>query len=119
MPFIAGVSKKIKNFLKKTNIIKIAYKGINKLYNYIRVQKDKLPHTDVVYKIECKDCDASYVDQTGRILKRPELANTETISIKIYIKNQLSEHRLEQAHNFDWDNVKMLEIKKKYKTKDS
>jgi len=36
------------------------------------VIKDKLPqwsHTNVVYKIECKDCDASYVGQTSRMLK--------------------------------------------------
>ncbi|XP_018306455.1 uncharacterized protein [Mycetomoellerius zeteki] len=72
VPFIAGISERIKNLLKKTNIIKIAYKGINKLSNYIRVQKDKLPHfmhTDVVYKVECRDCDASYIGQTGRTLK--------------------------------------------------
>ena len=57
VPFIAGVSEKIKNFLKKTNILKIAYKVIIILKNYIRktIQKDKLPHmmhTDVIYKVE-------------------------------------------------------------------
>jgi len=38
-----------------------------------------------------------------------ELANIETISIETQTKNQ--EYRLEQ-HDFDWDNVKMLDQEK-------
>lgn len=50
----------------------MAYKGINKLKKSIRVQKDELPtlsHFNVVYRLNYKDCNASYVRQTGRILK--------------------------------------------------
>ena len=42
----------------------MAYKGINKLNKFIKIQKDVLPQSfqsNVVYKIDCKDCDASYV----------------------------------------------------------
>ena len=63
-------------------------------------------HTDVVYKIEYKDC-VLYVDQ--REDSQKELANIETISIETQTKNQ--EYRLEQ-HDFDWDNVKMLDQEK-------
>ena len=45
--------------------------NLNKLNNYFKVEsRKKLPHmhTDVVHKIECKDCDAPYLGQTG-ILK--------------------------------------------------
>jgi len=50
----------------------MAYKGINNLREFIRDHTDirpKLPHTDIVYKIDCQDCEASYVDQIGRCLK--------------------------------------------------
>ena len=39
---------------------------------FIRIQKDELltlSHSNVVYKINCKDCNASYMGQTSRILK--------------------------------------------------
>ena len=47
----------------------MAYKEINNIRGFIRGHKDvypKLSHTGVVYKIDCRDCEASYVGQTGR-----------------------------------------------------
>ena len=49
----------------------MAYKGINNLSGFIRDHKDvrpKLSHTDVVYKIDCRDCEASY-EPNSRCLK--------------------------------------------------
>jgi len=50
---------------------KLAFSVNNKLNSLIKLHKDPLPkmnHTNVIYKILCKDCDASYVGQTGRRL---------------------------------------------------
>jgi len=53
----------------------LAYIGLNKLNTFIRAQKDKLLsllHSNIkliVYKTNCKNCDASYVGQTKRFLK--------------------------------------------------
>jgi len=50
----------------------MAHKRINNLRGFIKGHKDvysKLFHTDIVYKIDCRDCEASYVNQTGRCLK--------------------------------------------------
>ena len=51
--------------------IRISFYNFNKLRKFIKVHKDPLPHEKKsnVYKIYCKDCDASYVKQTGRQLK--------------------------------------------------
>jgi len=59
--------------------LKLAYHSLNKLNKFIKVQKDPLSNLqkkNVVYKICCNDCDASYVGQTGRLLKQ-ESPNTE------------------------------------------
>ena len=47
--------------------MKVLFYNINKLREFIRVHKDPLPRdkkSNVVYKISCKSCDASYVGQT-------------------------------------------------------
>lgn len=42
---------------------------INKLRSFIRVHKDNMPielRNNVVYKISCRNCGASYVGQTSK-----------------------------------------------------
>jgi len=50
----------------------LSFFSLNKLSEIIKTQKDplsKLFNMNVVYKIYCKECDASYVGQTGRQFK--------------------------------------------------
>ena len=47
---------------------RLTFFSVNKLARFVRVLKDPLStheHCDV-YKIACKNCDASYVGQTSR-----------------------------------------------------
>ena len=70
----------------------MVYKGINNHREFIRGHKDvcpKLSHTDVVYKIDCRDCEASYVCQTGR-----------------YLKTRISEHK----NHINWNTTKHFVI---------
>jgi len=51
-------------FFKNIPNITTIFFGINKLNSIIRTQKDPLPplsHSNVVYKLRCVQCDASYV----------------------------------------------------------
>jgi len=63
------MSEQIRNMIKIQNV-KLAFFSYNKLDGIIKSQKDVLPNyskkKNVVYKICCKDCDASYVGQTSR-----------------------------------------------------
>ena len=57
----------------------------NKLNNIIKLVKDKTKTCDnvnVVYKINCKDCNASYVGQTGRRLNVRIKEHTKNIICK-------------------------------------
>jgi len=61
-----------------------------------------------VYKIKCLYCDASYVEQTRRLLKnRIEYKNhirRNTTQISV-----ITEHRLKHSHEFDWNNKVILD----------
>ncbi|KYN19622.1 hypothetical protein ALC57_08098 [Trachymyrmex cornetzi] len=109
---ISEPRKKIKNYLKKYNTIRVAHQGFNKLNSIIKVQKDKLKkmlHTNVVYKIFCKDCDATYVGQTSRTLKTRIGEHKNHINWNTQQRSVIAEHRLEYSHEFDWNNIKILD----------
>jgi len=83
---------------------------MNELGNIIRPHKDRLPvehHKNVVYKIFCKDCDASYVGQTGRKLMIRIKEHKNHIR-RSTTRSVITDHRLNDNHEFDWDNVKIL-----------
>ena len=63
----------------------------------------------MIYKINCLDCDSSYLDQTKRKLK------TRIKEHKVYIRRSTSEmsvisrHQLNEMHELDWDNIRILD----------
>jgi len=74
----------------------------------IKVHKDKtdtMNKNNVVYKIACKDCDASYVGQTKQKL------STRVKEYEYNIRGNpskcmvLTNHMLKFNHSCDWKNV--------------
>jgi len=115
VPYFQNISEKFKNFLVSPDI-KLAFYSLNKLDCIIRGHKDPLLNQskkNVVYKISCKDCDATYVGQTKRKL------NTRITEHRNQINNKskttvITEHRLSHNHNFDWLNVEILDNERYY-----
>jgi len=69
---------------------------------------------NVVYKINCKDCDASYVGQIGKQLKTRISEHKNHIKWKTSIHSVITEHRMQRGHDFDWDDVKILDVERNY-----
>jgi len=70
-PYIKNISETIKSSIDSKKYI-IGYRILNNLTDYIKRHKDinKLDTmNNVVYKISCNNCSASYVGQTKRQLK--------------------------------------------------
>ena len=70
IPYIDKISDALGNTIKGFNC-RTAFVGMNKLNRFVKPHKDLLHNfaqRGVVYKIDCRDCDASYVGQTGRQL---------------------------------------------------
>ncbi|KYN08288.1 hypothetical protein ALC62_00718, partial [Cyphomyrmex costatus] len=116
VPYHNNVSEKFKKIFGVDSEIKIAYKPINSLNQIIKLGKDKLDkfdNTNVVYKIDCLNCDRSYVGQTKRNLKTRIKGHRADIK-KLHNKSVVSKHQMECNHTMDWDNVHILDNEPSY-----
>ncbi|EZA46481.1 hypothetical protein X777_00115, partial [Ooceraea biroi] len=84
----------------------------NSLNKFIKVKKDpieKMSHCNVVYKISCCDCEASYVGQTKRQLSTRVNEHKKDINKKSGSPSVISTHRMNFGHNFKWNDVQILD----------
>jgi len=96
VPYVDKISDNLKTFIKKSKL-QIAHTIPNKLSKFIKTGKDKLDpisYCDVVYKINCKDCDTSYVGQTKKCLKTRIQEHRSDINKKSGPLSVNSQHRL-------------------------
>ncbi|EZA51188.1 hypothetical protein X777_10257 [Ooceraea biroi] len=62
----------------------------------------------LVYKIDCLNCDASYIGQTKRHLDTRLKEHRDDIKKHFSNHSVVSKHRLTKEHDFDWDNKNIL-----------
>lgn len=114
--FLPIITDNFKHFLKDTDT-RLAYVSLNKLNRFIKSHKDTIPkssNTNVVYKIICNECSASYVGQTKRRLNTRINEHRKHINRNTNNKSVITEHRINHNHDFDWDDVKMLDTENNY-----
>jgi len=116
IPFIEKITPEIFKISKEHKFNTI-FTINNKLSNIIKTRKDKIDKMNcpnVVYKITCKDCDASYVGQTKRQLHTRLKEHKMDINKKSGINSVISLHQLNNSHSFDWENVEILDKEHSY-----
>ncbi|KYM96041.1 hypothetical protein ALC62_13311, partial [Cyphomyrmex costatus] len=116
VPYVNSVSEKFAPLVSVAHC-NLAYTIPNTLNKFIKKGKDQLKplnNQNVVYRISCEDCDASYVGQTKRQLKTRVHEHVSDINKKVKSPSAISNHRIENNHKFDWDNVKILDIEPSY-----
>lgn len=97
--------------------MKPVYSCHNKLDKIIKTGKDNLERgnvCNVIYKINCNDCSASYVGQTKRRLCTRIKEHRSDINKKTGSLSVISSHKLELDHDFDWENVTILDREQSY-----
>jgi len=90
---------------------------LNTLKKYIKGEKDKLEiwyQQDVVYKITCKDCEATYIGQTKRQLGTRLQEHVKDINKKSGTLSVISNHHIENNHVMNWSEVKIVDKKRLY-----
>ena len=112
IPYVKGVSEPISRILRTAGL-KVAMKPQQTLRQMLGTPKDKddlLDKAGVVYQIECKDCEASYVGQTGRHLRERVKEHTKALEKGNIMNSGVAEHAFEAHHNIDLDNIRVLDV---------
>ena len=110
VPYISGISERISRIFKKYDV-NIAHLPTRKLKNELCHLKDKRKvgeKAGVVYKLDCKDCDARYVGETGRQVQDRMIEHQRDIAIRKKV-SKVYEHVSSTGHNFDFDQVSILD----------
>ncbi|KYN17296.1 hypothetical protein ALC57_10422 [Trachymyrmex cornetzi] len=69
---------------------------------------------NLVYKISCNKCDASYVRQTSKQLKTKVSEHKNDINRSKLTNSVLSEHKRCHNYNFNWNKVEILDNERNY-----
>jgi len=114
-PYIKDLSEHLRKTFKDTTLLP-GYRCFNKLNRYIKLHKDPTPtmhDNNIIYKICCNDCDASYVGQTKRQLNTrinehiKNIKQTSNLSV-------ISQHTIDHNHTFNWKNASILDHENNY-----
>ena len=107
--YIKGISENISRILQTFNIC-ITHKPITTLRQLLTNVKDKDEQRNrqgAVYKINCSDCHASYIGETGRNLTT-RLTEHKRATRKGDVNNHIAKHHRLTNHTIDWDSAQCL-----------
>lgn len=116
--YVPKISDNISNKLRKLGCNPISVNKIN-LGKLLVNNKTKIPQLNQsgVYKINCKDCEAVYIGQTGRSLEKRLKEHRNSIINNI--KNTgISTHCIDNNHFIDSANIQLLHNERKGKRLD-
>jgi len=116
IPYIRNISE-ITATLINRSLFTVGYRCLNKIDNIIKVHKDHTEHihkSNIVYKIHCNNCDASYVGQTKRQLKTRTKEHFNNIKLDKSRHSVITQHILEFNHSFNWNDIKILDSEPNY-----
>ena len=96
--------------------IRVAHRPITTLGHLLTNVKDKDEPNNrqgAVYKINCSDCQASYIGETDRNLKT-RLTEHKRATRNGDVKNHIAEHRRLTNHTIEWDSVQCVTYSTNY-----
>ena len=120
--YIPQLAHKLQKLFKDYNI-KIIYKNTNtfhkEIFSKLKDNTDLLLQSEIIYSINCNSCNAIYIGQTKQYLKNRINQHKNSIQKKKLTPNipntALSDHAVDNLHNFNFNNVKILNKETNYK----
>ena len=120
LPYMNNLSENMAHSFKKFGI-DVFHTLPKKLNSIIKSGKDRLSNdrsTNVVYKIDCNNCSATYIGQTKRHLSTRFKEHQKNIKLDVTSHSVISKHRLEYGHDFDWNGFNILHTEKHVKKRE-
>lgn len=115
LPYIEDLTSRLTNLFKHTNTI-IAKKNIKtvaKLYSKTKTALKDKDKSNVVYRIQCNNCDRAYIGQTSRVLHGRLISHKSDCNRNVKSCG-LAEHVIETGHKMDYNNAKVLTVENNY-----
>ena len=114
--YIQGVSEAVARILSDINV-QVHMKPFRTLRKILSHPKDRIPDDDksnVVYKINCRDCD---VGETGKALKTRVSEHRRAVEKMNFSGSTLAQHAWENHHHIDWTSTYILGTESHYRSR--
>ena len=105
IPYVEGTSKKLWHILRSHKIRSTFYTE-NTLHRLLCKPKDRVAtenKNNIVYEIDCSNCEAVYLGESKRSLKSHSDEQKRSIRNCDCDKNEIAKLCWEVDHNFNWD----------------
>ncbi|XP_077276910.1 uncharacterized protein LOC143905375 [Temnothorax americanus] len=120
IPYVEGLSANVERTMRGVKF-KTLLTIPKKLDCIIRKGKDRLQpykQTELVYEIDCVNCDSCYIGQTKRHLETRIKEHRSDVKKHFDNHSVVTKHRLSQNHDFDWQNPKILYKEKHFRKRE-
>ena len=110
LAYIEGTSEKLQCILRSHKIRSTFYTEMT-LCKLLCKPKDRVATEDknnIVYEIDCSNCQAVYFGESKRSLKLRSDEHKRSVRNCDCDKNEIAKHCWEADHNFSWDQMKVI-----------
>ena len=111
LPYVEGTSEKLLHILRSHKIRSTFYTE-NTLCKLLCKPKDQVATEDknnIVYEIDCSNCEAVYFGESKQSLKFRSDEHKRSASNCDCDNNKIAKHCWEADHNFNWDQKKVVD----------
>ena len=110
-PYVKGTSEQLKRIFNDHNI-NCTFYTTTTLRTLLSHVKDPLPseqRNNIVYKYDCKDCEAVYFGESKRTLAERIKEHTRAVRAADTRRYETADHCWKYNHDFDWENKKIMD----------
>ena len=111
LPYVQGASEKLHGILRSHKIRSTFYIEYT-LRKLLCKPKDQVATEDknnILYEIDCSNCEAVYFGESKQSLKLRSDEHKKSVRNYDFHKSELAKHCWEADHDFSWDQMKVID----------